>query len=88
MSVTMNDVRARLDPDEVDYLEARKLGPEAAPFLMQLVQGGNLALASKAAYLASMISGDQSMSVLEAAATSKETVVRVQPRRPCAISLP
>jgi HEAT repeat protein len=77
VSITMNDVRARLDPDEVDYLEARKLGPEAIPFLMELVQGEDLGLASKAACLASMIASDQSRAVLEAAAKSKEIVVRV-----------
>lgn len=54
MSITMNDVRALLDPDEVDYSEAQKLGPEAIPFLMELVQGGDLGLASKAAYLQRM----------------------------------
>jgi HEAT repeat protein len=77
MSITLSDVRARLDPDEVDYSKARRLGPDALPFLMELVKGGDLNLASKAAYLASMISSDQSMAVLEAAAASKETVVRV-----------
>jgi len=73
----MKDVRAQLDPDEVDYSEARKLGPEAIPFLMELVQGRDLGLASKAAYLASMISSDRSTAVLESAAVSKEAVVRV-----------
>ena len=77
MAITMQDVRARLDPDEVDYGEARRLGPAAIPFLMQLVQGGDPALASKAAYLASLISSDQSTAVLETAAASKEAVVRV-----------
>lgn len=77
MAVTMADVRAQLDPEEVDYARARQLGPDAVPFLMQLVQGGNLGLASKAAYLASLIESDRSADVLEAAATSSEPVVRV-----------
>ncbi len=77
MAITMKDVRARLDPDEVDYSKARKLGPEAIPFLMELVQGGNLGLASKAAYLASMILSPRSLAVLKKAAESKEAVVRV-----------
>ena len=38
MSVTMEDVRAALDPDEVDYPEASRLGPGALPHLMTLVQ--------------------------------------------------
>ena len=77
MPITMKDVRARLDPDEVDYLEARKLGPRAIPFLLELVQGGDLGLASKAAYLASTILSARSTAVLETAAASKEAVVRV-----------
>lgn len=77
MAITMQDVRAALTPDEVDYSEAQKLGPEAIPFLKELVQGGDLNLASKAAYLASLISSERSMEVLEAAAASQEPVVRV-----------
>jgi len=77
MAITLMDVRARLEPDEVDYLSARKLGPQAIPFLMELVQGGDLALASKAAYLASMILSPRSAAVLEKAAASQEAVVRV-----------
>jgi HEAT repeat protein len=91
MSITMNDVRAQLDPDEVDYSYAQKLGTDALPFLMDLVKGGDLALASKAAlvkggdlalaskaaYLASLIASDQSTAVLTEAATSQEVVVRI-----------
>ena len=77
MAITLKDVRAHLDPDEVDYLAARKLGPQAIPFLLELVQGGDLALASKAAYLASMILSPRSAAVLEKAAASQEAVVRV-----------
>ena len=77
MPVTMKDVRAWLDADEVDYANAKKLGPAAIPFLMELVQGGDLGLASKATYLASLIKSDQSASVLETAAVRNEPVVRV-----------
>ncbi len=77
MPITMQSVRARLDPDEPDYAEARNLGPEAVPLLLELVQGEDAGLASKAAYLASMIVSDRSRAVLEAAATSKLAVVRV-----------
>lgn len=77
MTITMQDVRAVLTLDEVDYHEARKLGPEAIPFLKKLVQGGDLNLASKAAYLATLITSERSTEVLEAAAASQEPVVRV-----------
>ena len=77
MAITMQDVRVHLDPDEVDYSGARRLGPDALPFLMALVRGGDLNLASKAAYLASLIKSDQSAAVLEVAAASPEAVMRV-----------
>jgi HEAT repeat protein len=73
----MEDVRAALDPEEPDYAEAQKLGPEAAPHLKELVQGPDLGLASKAAYLASLIESEGSLEVLTIAATSAEPVLRV-----------
>lgn len=76
MSITMQAVRAWLDADEVDYANAKKLGSAAIPFLMELVQG-DLGLASKATYLASLIKSKQSADVLEAAAARDEPVVRV-----------
>lgn len=77
MPITMKDVRAWLDADEVDYENAKKLGSAAIPFLLELVQGGDLGLASKATYLASLIKGKESVAVLESAATRNEPVVRV-----------
>jgi HEAT repeat protein len=77
MPITMKDVRAWLDADEVDYANAKKLGPAAIPFLMELVQGGDLGLASKATYLASLIRSEQSVAVLETAAARNEPVLRV-----------
>ena len=77
MPITMRDVRAWLDPDEVDYVNAKKLGPGAIPFLMELVQGGDLGLASKATYLASLIRSEQSAAVLEAAVARNEPALRV-----------
>ena len=76
MPVTMEDVRAALDPEEPDYAEAQKLGPEAVPHLKELVQGPDLGLASKAAYLASLIESEGSLEVLTIAATSAEPVLR------------
>ncbi len=77
MPVTMQDVRAVLDPEEVDYENAKRLGAAAIPFLMELVQGGDLGLASKATYLASLIEDEQSVAVLEAAAARNEPVLKV-----------
>lgn len=77
MAITMKDVRAWLDPDEPDYAGAKGLGPAALPFLLELVRGGDLGLASKATYLASLIVSDKSVEVVEAAATTSEPVLRV-----------
>lgn len=77
MAITMKDVRAWLDPEEVNYEAAKQLGPEAIPFLMELVQGADLGLASKATYLASLIKTAHSSTVLEAAAARNEPVLRV-----------
>lgn len=77
MPVTMNDVRARLDPEEVDYPAAAALGPEALPHLEQLASTADPMLASKATYLASLIRGDESARVLEIAAARREPAVRV-----------
>lgn len=77
MSVTMKDVRAQLDREEPNYQEAAQLGPEAIPYLNELVNGSDAMLASKAAYLASLIKSDKSVSVLEAAARNSEPIVRI-----------
>ena len=77
MAVTMKDVRAWLDADEVDYSKAKRLGAAAIPFLMELVQGGDLGLASKATYLASLIKSEQTEAVLKTAAARNEPVLRV-----------
>ncbi len=77
MPTTMEDVLAVLTQDEVDYARAQQLGPDAVPFLDQLVRGPDLNLASKATYLASLIESDRSTEVLAAAAARPEPVVRV-----------
>ena len=77
MPITMQDVRKWLDADEVDYTKAKRLGSAAIPFLMELVQGGDLGLASKATYLASLIKSEQSAALLETAAARNEPVLRV-----------
>ena len=55
----------------------RRLDPEAAPFLMEIVRGGTRNLASKAAYPASLIRSDQSAAALETAVASSEVSVRL-----------
>lgn len=75
--ITMKDVLTWLDAEEVDYTNAKKLGPEAIPLLLELVQDQNLGLASKATYLASLIKTEQSTAVLEAAMARNEPVLRV-----------
>jgi HEAT repeat protein len=77
MSVTMKDVRAQLDRDEPDYEEAARLGPDAVTYLSELVNGPDAMLASKAAYLASLIRSARSSSVLEKAASSPEPIIRI-----------
>ena len=79
MAITMKDVRAWLDPEEPNYAgAAQSLGPAALPFLLELVRGGDLGLASKATYLASLIKSERSVEVIEAAAATNEPILRVQ----------
>ena len=77
MPVTMDDVRAQLDPDEVDYAAAAGLGPEALPYLEELARSADMMLASKATYLASLIQDDRSARILEVAAQHPEPAIRV-----------
>lgn len=77
MPISMADVRRWLDAEEVDYHSAKKLGAPAIPFLLELVQGGDLGLAAKAAYLASLIKSDKAAAVLKAAVARNEPVLRV-----------
>jgi HEAT repeat protein len=78
MAVTMKDVRAWLDAEEVNYpVAAAKLGPEALPFLQELEESPDVMLASKATYLASLIGGEPALRILQAAAGHPEPAVRV-----------
>jgi HEAT repeat protein len=77
MPVTMQQVRAHLDPDEPDYNQAARLGPDALPHLEALVRGGDAMLASKAASLAGLIADPRSADVLAYAAQSPHAAVRV-----------
>lgn len=77
MPVTEQQVRAHLEPEEPNYAAAAQLGPDALPVLEQLVRSADPLLASKAAYLASMIPDRRAAKVLEAAAQRDEPTVRV-----------
>jgi hypothetical protein len=77
MTVSMEDVRRVLDPEEPDYQAAAQLGPEAVPHLETLVAGDDPMLASKATYAASLLEGAAGQEVVQAAAHSDDPVVRV-----------
>lgn len=72
---TPAEVRALLDPEEVQYAPiAARLGPDDLPAVRELAAGENLLLASKAVYLASLIEGGDD--VVSAAADSGDPVLR------------
>ena len=78
MAVSEAEVRKYLDPEEPNYPKAAAaLGAEALPVLERLVSEGDPLLASKAAYLASLIPDPGASRVLDAAARSPEATVRV-----------
>lgn len=77
MPVTMDDVRAVLTGEEVDYTSAAGLGPEALPHLEELVRSADPLLASKATYLASLIRDGRSVPIIELAAQRPEPAIRV-----------
>lgn len=77
MPVTMQEVRAVLEPEEPDYGAAAALGDEALPHLRQLVNGDDMMLASKATYAASLIGGEQAVEITQEAANSADPAVRV-----------
>jgi hypothetical protein len=77
MAVTLEQVLEVLSPEEPDYSAAERLGSQALPHLNSLVTGSDPMLASKAAYLASLIQSDQSADVLQIAAQSEDPIVRV-----------
>ena len=78
MAVTMQQVQTALDPDEPGYQPAaQNLGPEALPFLEEIIRRGNEGLAAKAVYLASLIPDDHSSAVVEVGAGRPEAGVRV-----------
>ncbi len=77
MAVSMSEVRAALDPEEPDYAAATTLGADAVPHLRAIVEGDDAMLASKAVYLAGLISDQGSREVVETGAHHADPAVRV-----------
>jgi len=78
MPTTKPDVLTALFPDEPDLKgAAEQLGPGAIPYLVELVNGPDLHLASRAALLAGWLDSSGSVEVLERASTRSEPAVRV-----------
>lgn len=75
MSVSMQEVRRVLDPEEPKYDAAAALGPEALPHLAELIRGDDEMLASKATYAASLIQGG--VDAVASAAESGNPIIRV-----------
>jgi HEAT repeat protein len=73
----MDQVLNQLDREEPNYVQAARLGEEALPHLITLIQGDNAGLASKAAYLAGFINAAESAKALEIAARHPDPVVRI-----------
>jgi hypothetical protein len=78
MAVTREQVRAALESDEPRYRQlAAELGPEALPFLDELVGAGPPLLAAKATHLAALIDPEDAHPVILRAAQSSDDAVRV-----------
>lgn len=76
-TVTMEEVRAQLEREEPNYAEAAQLGPGVLPHLLVLVRDDDPLLASKAAYLTTLIRDPRALAGVEVAARSPHPVVRV-----------
>jgi HEAT repeat protein len=77
MAITLADVIAVLHPEEPDYAKARQLGPDAIPFLQQIVMHSDQMTAAKAAYLAGLIGTAAGAQVVAHAAGSANPALRV-----------
>jgi HEAT repeat protein len=74
----LDEIRRAIDKDELDYPAlATELGEDALPALDALVAEDEPRIASKAAYLAALISGPTSDQVVGLASRSRHEVVRV-----------
>lgn len=78
MADDVDALRQRIDLDEINYLKlAKELGSQALPALATIAEDPNIGLASKAVYLASMISGNDAAPILEKAARHPDPTLRV-----------
>jgi hypothetical protein len=78
MAVTMQQVRAELDPHEPGYHQAaHALGPDALPHLEQIIRQSDAGSASRAVYLASLIEDERSAAVVAIGIERPEATVRV-----------
>ena len=78
MPVDLEQVKAALRPEEPNYPKAaQQLGAEALPHLESIIGGSDTLLAAKAAYLAGMIGGEQSVAAVAKAARSAQPTVRI-----------
>jgi HEAT repeat protein len=78
MADDLDMLRQRIDLDEINYPKlAGELGTQALPGLATIAQDPNIGLASKAIYLASLISGADAAPILRKAAQHPNPTVRV-----------
>lgn len=77
MAVELDDVLAYLDSEEPDYERAAQLGPEALPYLIQIINNDDPMRASKAVYLAARIDDALSQQALTDALRNSNPIVRV-----------
>ncbi len=76
--MTLDEVRALIDPDEPDYARAAALvSDDDVAHLATLAAGDDLMLASKAVYLAGLVGGDEAAAVVRQAADHADPTVRV-----------
>ena len=77
MVVTVEQVLAKISPEEPNYKNAAELGPEALPYLEIIVKVGKPSYAAKATSMASHIQDESAVKVLRIAAQSGDPAVRV-----------
>ena len=78
MADDVDALRQRIDLDEINYPKlAAELGPQALPTLAAIARDPNVGVASKAVYLASLISGADAAPIVEQAAQHPEPALRL-----------
>jgi hypothetical protein len=78
MTVTMQQVRLALVPEEPDYQAAAEaLGREALPYLKQLSIGTDVRIAARATYLAGVIGSEEGAAIVAQSARNGNRLLRV-----------